>query len=169
MKPHYLIAVLLAVFGYSEYQKLSQEVADAKKHAVEVSDEAVRVLESLRGTIDDIRGKLKAQDEQLAAIDSQIEQQVAKAVKAKQVEAPKKPTIVMHSSTSCGPCRDWELKDLPVWEKAGWKIEVIKTVGFPDSRTYPWYEITDGDGLRFTVEGKLTLDSYTQARKAAAR
>lgn len=85
-----------------------------------------------------------------------------------QESAPKaEPTIIMHSASfNCPPCEAWIANDMPAWKKAGWTIpEPLKEA--VSGQTYPWFEITDGDGLRFTVVGPLTKKAYERERKKA--
>ena len=87
----------------------------------------------------------------------------------KVVEPEKKiePTIVMHSASfNCPPCEAWIANDMQVWKRAGWTIpQPLKES--VSGQTYPWFEITDGDGLRFTVVGPLTKAAYERERKKA--
>ena len=85
-----------------------------------------------------------------------------------QAEAPKaEPTIIMHSASfNCPPCEAWIANDMPVWKKAGWTIpQPLKES--VSGQSYPWFDITDGDGLRFQVVGPLTKEKYEHARKKA--
>lgn len=77
------------------------------------------------------------------------------------------PTIVMHSASfNCPPCEAWIRNDLDNWKAAGWTIpEPLKEA--VSGQSYPWFEITDGDGLEFIVVGPLTKDSYERERKKA--
>ena len=77
------------------------------------------------------------------------------------------PTIIMHSASfSCPPCEAWIANDMPNWKRAGWTIpQPLKES--VSGQTYPWFEITDGDGLRFTVLGPLTKTAYERERKKA--
>lgn len=88
-----------------------------------------------------------------------------------QEEAPvvekTEPTIIMHSASfSCPPCERWIANDMDVWRKEGWTIPkpLKESVS---GQYYPWFDITDGDGLRFQVVGPLTKDSYERERKKA--
>lgn len=77
------------------------------------------------------------------------------------------PTIVMHSASfNCPPCESWIRNDMPTWQAAGWTIpEPLKEA--EPGKSYPWFEIKDGDGLRFEVIGPLTKEKYEHARKKA--
>jgi hypothetical protein len=90
----------------------------------------------------------------------------ATVVQPVQADAPKTiPTITMHSGESCPPCQRWIANDMPNWQKLGWQVEIIKET--TSDRLWPWYEILDGDGLRFQVVGPLTKDKYERERKKA--
>lgn len=82
-----------------------------------------------------------------------------------EVETKIVPTITMHSGESCPPCKQWIANDLPKWQRLGWKVDVIKETS--SSRLWPWYEVLDGDGLRFEVDGPLDKLKYERERKKA--
>jgi hypothetical protein len=75
------------------------------------------------------------------------------------------PTITMHSGESCPPCERWIANDMASWQRVGWTVEIVKES--TSSRLWPWYEILDGDGLRFEVDGPLTKANYERERKKA--
>ena len=83
------------------------------------------------------------------------------------VEKKTEPTIIMHSaSLNCPPCERWIANDMENWKKAGWTIpEPLKEA--VSGQSYPWFDITDADGLRFQVVGPLTKDTYERERKKA--
>jgi hypothetical protein len=76
-----------------------------------------------------------------------------------------KPTIIMHSGASCGPCNDWKAKQMPVWLQAGWDVQVISEL--ESDRMWPWFEVQDSDGTRFEVNGALTAESFRAAKGGA--
>lgn len=78
-----------------------------------------------------------------------------------------KPTIVMHSGPNCGPCIAWKANSKSTWDRAGWSIDVIEET--ETKRSWPWFEITDFDGLRFEVSGPLTVDAYYREQKKATQ
>lgn len=75
------------------------------------------------------------------------------------------PQIVMHSGATCPPCKLWIARDMKGWQKLGWNVSIIEEQ--TSSRPWPWYEITDGDGLCFEVDGPLDKAKYELARKKA--
>lgn len=77
------------------------------------------------------------------------------------------PTIIMHSASfSCPLCERWIANDMDAWKRAGWKIpDPLKES--VSGQSYPWFDITDADGLRFQVVGPLTKDTYERERKKA--
>jgi hypothetical protein len=85
----------------------------------------------------------------------------------KVVEPEKKivPTITMHSGENCPPCKLWIARDMAGWQRLGWKVDVIKET--TSTRLWPWYEVLDGDGLHFEVEGPLDRAKYERERKKA--
>ena len=92
---------------------------------------------------------------------------VKEPFKVVEPETKIEPTIIMHSASfNCPPCEAWIRNDMPNWKRAGWTIpEPFKEA--VSGQTYPWFEITDGDGLRFTVVGPLTKAAYERERKKA--
>lgn len=92
---------------------------------------------------------------------------VKEPFKVVEPEAKIEPTIVMHSASfNCPPCEAWIANDMPTWKRAGWTIpQPLKES--VSGQTYPWFEITDGDGLRFIVAGPLTKSAYERERKKA--
>tara|TARA_R110000868_G_scaffold84519_2_gene238202 strand:- start:1605 stop:2372 length:768 start_codon:yes stop_codon:yes gene_type:complete len=73
------------------------------------------------------------------------------------------PTIIMHSSPTCGPCNKWKNNELDRWTKAGWQVEV-KDEEHCERAKWPWYEITDRDGSQFEVIGPLNNDNFNAAK-----
>lgn len=81
-------------------------------------------------------------------------------------ESPKVvPTITMHSGENCPPCSLWISRDMANWQRLGWNVEIVKES--TSSRLWPWYEVLDGDGLRFEVDGPLDKSKYETERKKA--
>jgi hypothetical protein len=79
------------------------------------------------------------------------------------VKQTAKPTIRMHTSDSCGPCKLWIAQEKGKWESMGWTVLLIKET--ETSVGWPWFDITDGDGLRFSVYGPLTTEKFFAAKK----
>ena len=75
------------------------------------------------------------------------------------------PTITMHSGENCPPCERWIRNDMANWQRLGWEVVIIKES--TSSRLWPWYEVLDGDGLRFEVDGPLDRAKYETERKKA--
>ena len=75
------------------------------------------------------------------------------------------PTIVMHSGETCGPCRAWIANRMPLYIKSGWKVQVLKETN--TNRPWPWYEITDADGVQFQVDGPLNNEKFQAAKSVA--
>lgn len=92
---------------------------------------------------------------------------VQQPFKVVEPEVKIEPTIIMHSASfNCPPCEAWIANDMPNWKRAGWTIpQPLKES--VSGQTYPWFEITDGDGLRFIVAGPLTKAAYERERKKA--
>lgn len=103
---------------------------------------------------------------------------IEQPVEPKPIEEPKQPklisqpvetipTIEMHSGDGCGPCKAWIATEMPKWQKAGWTVKVIKET--KTSVGWPWFDITDRDGLRFSVYGPLTTDTFIAAKRPLLR
>ena len=103
---------------------------------------------------------------------------IEQPVEPKPIEEPKQPklisqpvetipTIEMHSGDGCGPCKAWIATEMPKWQKAGWTVKVIKET--TTSVGWPWFDITDRDGLRFSVYGPLTTDTFIAAKRPLLR
>ena len=76
------------------------------------------------------------------------------------------PTIIMHTTPSCGPCKKWVENDSERWRNSGWEVVVLPPEEDPSKR-YPWYEIIDRDGKRFEVNGPLNNSNFNAARAGA--
>jgi hypothetical protein len=76
------------------------------------------------------------------------------------------PTILMHTTDNCGPCKAWVKNDSERWRNSGWEVVVLPPeTGHPFG--YPWFEITDRDGKQFEVNGPLTNNNFNAARAGA--
>lgn len=138
------VVSLLAV--NHEYQQIKARLATTQAKIDNLTDETNATVEILGAAIQDLRdvfARFKAE---------QQPQQVAQS----------KPTIIMHSGASCGPCNDWKAKQMPAWTKQGWDVQVITEI--ESDRMWPWFEVQDSDGTRFEVNGALTVDSFRAAK-----
>lgn len=75
------------------------------------------------------------------------------------------PTIVMHGSTSCGPCNNWWKNKKPEWKRMGWFVRKVTEIDFV--RPLPWYEVTDSDGIKFEVIGSMDGRNFAEAKAKA--
>ncbi|AMV30871.1 hypothetical protein VN12_19730 [Pirellula sp. SH-Sr6A] len=94
---------------------------------------------------------------------------IAKPMQSESIQEVKavEPTIIVHSASfDCPACDRWVRVELPVWKTIGWKIPDPLKDAIAGKR-YPWFELIDGDGLRFEVNTYLTKNSYEEARKKA--
>lgn len=161
------IGVVLALFVgvnscQKEYRRIQSRVETTQAKVDALADE-------LKATTATIHAAIRSITERFLALEaSRIESQVGQAEVLTKVEEVKKqadnfnrsavPTIVMHSGYSCGPCNAWISNLMPRWKQAGWRVDVVKEM--ESQRAWPWYEITDRDGVRFEVDGPLTNDSF---------
>ena len=141
---------IFAMFAQAEYTKIKARIETTQAKIDELTDSTTATIELLRKSIKSLTERLVKQD---SAKQSDAPTQAISAVK---------PTIVMHSSDSCGPCRAWISNDKSNWEKAGWDVRVIKEI--ETKRGWPWYAITDRDGKSFEVDGPLTAAKFTAAK-----
>ena len=146
--------ILLVVGGVAlvalnhEYQQVKARIETTQRKLDTLADETNATVEILGAAIQDLRD---------------VFQRFKAEQSPKQVDLlPSKPTIVMHSGASCGPCNDWKAKQMPVWTKAGWDVQVITEI--ESNRMWPWFEVQDSDGASFEVNGALTVDSFRAAK-----
>ena len=146
--------ILLVVGGVAlvalnhEYQQVKARIETTQRKLDTLADETNATVEILGAAIQDLRD---------------VFQRFKAEQSPKQVDLlPSKPTIVMHSGASCGPCNDWKAKQMPVWTKAGWDVQVITELD--SKRSWPWFEVQDSDGARFEVNGALTSDTFRAAK-----
>mgnify|MGYP006276965745 CR=1 FL=1 len=77
-----------------------------------------------------------------------------------------KPKLAMHSIANCPPCLADKAK-LGAWLSVGWDIEVFDD-GFGESgKMYPWYEVTELDGRKYSFVGPLSPDKVERERRNA--
>jgi len=145
-----LVVGAAALLGLNhEYQSIKARLAITQAKVDALADETNETVEILGAAIQDLRDVFAR----------------FKAEKQPQEAAPQiKPTIVMHSGASCGPCNDWKAKQMPMWTKAGWDVQVITEV--ESDRFWPWFEVRDSDGSKFEVDGPLTKDSFEKAKQS---
>ena len=153
-----LIVGAVAILAVNhEYQQIKARLAITQNKVDALADETDATVEILGAAIQDLRdvfAKLSSDDK--PSLDQ---------YKPTQEAAPQiKPTIVMHSGASCGPCNDWKSKQMPVWLQAGWDVQVITEV--ESDRFWPWFEVQDSDGSKFEVDGQLTRDSFEKAKQS---
>jgi hypothetical protein len=98
----------------------------------------------------------------------QLKTQTPVVLKSEPVKAEPavEPEIVFHSSSDCTWCDKWE-KNIPQWEKLGWRVQKVIDLGPVDGhRLWPWFEVRDRDG-RFTVDGFMDGKRFRDAKKKA--
>ncbi len=141
-------AVALLAINH-EYQQIKARLAITQGKIDALADETDATVEILGAAVQDLR-------EVFARF---------KAEKQPQQSAPQvKPTIIMHSGASCGPCNLWKSKEQSKWERVGWTVDVLTEI--ESKRMWPWFEVYDSDGSRFEVDGPLTKDSFEKAKQS---
>jgi outer membrane murein-binding lipoprotein Lpp len=83
----------------------------------------------------------------------------------RQITIPVQPTILMHSGYNCGPCSAWIATRMPAYKQQGWRVQVVKETD--TNRPWPWYEVTDADGVQFQVDGPLDNAKFKAAKARA--
>ncbi len=153
-----LIVGVAALLGLnSEYQAIKARLAITQAKVDALADETNATVEILGAAIQDLR-------ELFAKLSSDTKPSLDQYKPTPEAAPQIKPTIVMHSGASCGPCNDWKSKQMPVWLQAGWDVQVITEV--ESNRFWPWFEVQDSDGSRFEVDGQLTKDSFEKAKQS---
>ena len=145
-----LVVGAAALLGLNhEYQAIKARLAITQAKVDALADETNATVEILGAAVQDLR-------EVFARF---------KAEKQPQQSTPQvKPTIVMHSGASCGPCNLWKTKEQSKWERVGWTVDVLTEI--ESTRLWPWFEVYDTDGTRFEVNGPLTKDSFEKAKQS---
>lgn len=136
----------------TEYVRVKLRIETTQAKVDKLADELAATTATVHETIKTIADKIKL---------SESEQAIEATEKPK---VDYSPTITMHSSDSCGPCRAWLSSEKAKWEKVGWDVVVIKET--TTDRGWPWYEIVERDGTKFQVTGPLTTDSFTAGKKS---
>ena len=157
------VVSLLAV--NHEYQQIKARLATTQNKVDALADETNATVEILGAAITDLR-------ELFAKLSSEAKPSLPSYKPAREVPKqadllPSKPTIIMHSGASCGPCNDWKAKQMPAWKKQGWDVQVITEI--ESTRFWPWFEVQDSDGTRFEVDGALTSDTFKNAKQRLTR
>jgi hypothetical protein len=153
-----LVLGAAALLGLNhEYQAIKARLAITQAKVDALADETNATVEILGAAITDLR-------ELFAKLSSDAKPSLNQYKPIPEAAPQIKPTIVMHSGASCGPCNDWKAKQMPVWLQAGWDVQVITEV--ESDRFWPWFEVRDSDGSKFEVDGQLTKDSFEKAKQA---
>lgn len=146
----------------TEYARITSRVEQTQVRIDAVADES-------KAAIADIRKVIETMQQWLTKIAMQQEsgesQEAGLASDTSPVIATA-PTILMHSSPTCGPCLKWKNNELERWTKAGWQVAVIDEENCERAK-WPWYEITDRDGSQFEVIGPLSKDNFKAAKARA--
>ena len=150
-----------------EYQQIKTRLATTQAKIDALTDETNATVEILGAAIQDLRELFaKLSSEAKPSLPSYKPDLEATQEVPKEADLPRsKPTIIMHSGSSCGPCNAWKSKQMPVWTKAGWDVQVITEI--ESNRMWPWFEVQDSDGTKFEVNGALTVESFRAGKVGA--
>jgi len=140
----------------------TQEYTRIKTRLEATQAKVDKLTDELAATTKTIHAAIKALAERFSKQSFEVVEHKTEPIKT--FEPPKQALIVMHSADSCGPCRAWIATEKDKWEQVGWSVQVVKEID--SERGWPWYEITDRDGKRFEVDGPLTNDKFSAAKRA---
>ena len=159
------VVSLLAV--NHEYQQIKARLATTQAKIDNLTDETNATVEILGAAITDLRELFsKLSSEAKPSLPSyRPTPEVTPEVQEKPNLLQSKPTIIMHSGASCGPCNDWKAKQMPAWIRAGWDVQVLTEIA--SKRMWPWFEVRDADGTSFEVDGALTVETFRAAKGKA--
>jgi len=155
-----VIVGALIVIGFAG-NAATQEYSRIKTRLEATQAKVDKLTDELAATAKTFHAALKSLAERFTKQSFEVVEHKAETVKT--FEPPVQPTIIMHSSEACGPCKAWIRDELIKWEQVGWSVQVAKET--ETKRGWPWYEITDRDG-RFEVQGPLTVDKFLSSKKA---
>jgi len=155
-KTPWIIAILVVLYiaftvASQEYTRIMSALGETQSKANAVADETRETIASIRQTIEDLRGKFRLLETQLAAAEG--------ASEAKPIV--RRSTVVMHSASWCGSCKVWLRDAAPAWRKQGWQVEIIEDDS--TTRSVPWFEVNLSDGRRFEINEYLTQSAYEKA------
>ena len=78
-----------------------------------------------------------------------------------------KPELAMHSIANCPQCVIDKSK-IPEWLSKGWRVVVYDDGCGESGKIYPWYEVTEMDGRKYSFVGPLSSDKIERERRNAA-
>ena len=139
----------------TEYARITKRVETTQAKVEALADELKATTATIHAAIRSLTDRFLAGEGQEIGLESELSPVIATA-----------PTILMHSSPTCGPCLKWKNNELERWTKAGWQVAVIDEENCERAK-WPWYEITDRDGSQFEVIGPLSKDNFKAAKARA--
>jgi hypothetical protein len=158
--------IFLSFFAYSsikkEYARITTRVETTQAKVDSLADELQATTRTINEAIRSITDRFLAGEGQEIGLANEASPVIAIDVKPLLTV----PTIIMHSGYNCGPCTAWITNRMPLYIQQGWNVEVVKELD--SRRAWPWYEITDGDGVQFQVDGPLDNSKF-EAAKAGAK
>jgi hypothetical protein len=161
----------IAFFAFNsisnEYARIQSRVEVTQAKVDSLADELQATTETIHAAIRSLTDRFLANENGLADIEEPAKTQAEfDSGRKLEVRPTSRPTILMHSSPTCGPCVNWKNNELDRWTKAGWQVEVVDEE-YCDRAKWPWYEITDLDGKQFEVIGPLNNNNFNAAKAGA--
>lgn len=154
-------AALLIWIGVNEYREVKSSVSEFQVKVVDAVDETSLLVQSIRKTINELREKLFALESQYKTLEAKLAESKQPPVEAKpkQKHAPVR-TLVMHTIPNCGSCNVWKSQHMQEWQSNGFEVQIVEDLGV--LRSYPWFEIYDGDKPKREIEGVLPWKTYRE-------
>ena len=80
---------------------------------------------------------------------------------------PQKPLLKMHTMIGCKQC-EIDKAQFGAWLDNGWRIEVFDDGAGEKGKIYPWYEVIETSGKKYSFVGPLSPEKVERERRNAA-
>lgn len=80
---------------------------------------------------------------------------------------PVKPLLKMYTMRGCKQC-EIDKAQFGAWLDNGWRIEVFDDGAGEKGKIYPWYEVTETSGKKYSFAGPLSPEKVERERRNAA-
>jgi outer membrane murein-binding lipoprotein Lpp len=162
--------IFLSFFAYGsvkkEYARITTRVETTQAKVDSLADELQATTATIHAAIRSITDRFLERQETSDIVKGDIlkaELQKLNDVNSLSKRTSSVPTIIMHSGYNCGPCNAWIANRMPLYIQSGWRVEVVKETD--TNRAWPWYQITDADGVQFQVDGPLDNAKFQAAKR----